>query len=338
MRGVTEILVHSQGKRLALGASAASVHWVGAWPMFGLGDGSVLIASLDGENARVQAHDGAVLCAAVHPDRTRLVTGGDDGRLALTTPAGESETLAKLGRKWVEHVVANPVSGVIAASIGKDVAVLKNGAESHRFTFPATPGGLAIDAKGRRLVVSHYNGATLHYVLVADDRGVPLNWAGSHLSVTISPDAEFVLTSMQENELHGWKLPEKTDLRMSGYAAKTRSFSWDKKGRHLATSGADCVVVWPFVGKVGPQGKQPALIAPRDALVTAVAFHPTEDIIAIGYADGAALAVRLKDQAALALDEAGEGPVTAIAWSPDGMHIALGDEAGRGAIVDMGVR
>ena len=35
-------------------------------------------------------------------------------------------------------------------------------------------------------------------------------------------------------------------------------------------------------------------------------------------------------------DEPGEGPVTALAWSADGKHIAIGDEAGRGAIVNVG--
>jgi ATP-dependent RNA helicase DeaD len=36
------------------------------------------------------------------------------------------------------------------------------------------------------------------------------------------------------------------------------------------------------------------------------------------------------------LDEPGEGGVTALAWSGDGKRIAIADEAGRGAIVDVG--
>jgi WD40 repeat protein len=142
-----------------------------------------------------------------------------------------------------------------------------------------------------------------------------------------------VITGMQENALHGWRLPEKIDLRMDGYPSKTRSFSWDKRGRWLATSGANAAIVWPFAGKLGPQGKAPMQPGERQALVTAVAFHPTEEVLAIGYSDGAAILVRLADQAGADLDEPGEGAVTTLAWSADGAQLAIGDEAGRGAII-----
>jgi WD40 repeat protein len=322
-------LVYQSGTRLALGAGATSVAWVGGEALFALGDGSVRAAS--GE--RIAAHDGAILSATLHPDGARLVTAGDDGKLRIVAPSGAVETLADFGGKWVDHVVANAATGVIVAAIAKQAVVFRNGAEAHRFVAPSSIGGLALDAKGRRLAMSHYGGVTLRYVLMADDRGIALNWAGSHLTVTLSPDADYVVSAMQENELHGWRMPDKLDLRMSGYSTKTRSFSWDKRGRWMATSGADCAVVWPFVGKFGPQGKEPAILGRSEAVVTAVAFHPSGEQLAIGYADGAALLVRVADQAETELDEAGEGPVTALAWSADGAQIALGDEAGRGAVI-----
>jgi len=327
--------VYEKGRRIAAGAGATSVHWLGETALFSTVAGYIHAASLAGETRRIEAHDGAILCAALHPDKALLLTGGDDGRLAASMLNGETRTLAQLGSKWIEHLVSNSVSKVIVAAIGKEAVVLQNDVETHRFSHASTIGGLAIDQKGRRLAIGHYGGVTLRYALMADDKGVGLNWAGSHLNVTLSPDASYVVSAMQENELHGWRLPEKTDLRMSGYAAKTRSFSWDKRGRWLATSGADCAGVWPFVGKLGPQGKAPLTLAPREALVSAVAFHPSEEILAIGYSDGAVLAVRLSDQIVIELDEPGEGPVTALAWSGDGLRLAAGDEAGRAAIVDL---
>jgi WD40 repeat protein len=334
VRGVTA-QVYESGRRLALGAAATSAHWIGEEALFALGDGCVLVAPREGETRRIEAHDGAVLSAALHPDRRRLATGGDDGRLKFVSPEGDVETAAEL-RKWIDHVVASPASGVIVAAVGKQAVVLRDGKESHRFDHPSTIGGLALDAKGRRLAVSHYGGVTLRYVLMPDDKGVALNWAGSHLAVTVAPDAAYVVTAMQENALHGWRLPERIDLRMDGYPAKTRSFSWDKRGRWLATSGANAAIVWPFVGKLGPQGKAPLQPGEREALVTAVAFHPNEEVLAIGYSDGAAVVVRFADQMGMALDEPGEGAVTALAWSGDGKRIAIGDEAGRGAVVDVG--
>jgi WD40 repeat protein len=333
VRGVTA-QVYETGRRLALGAAATSAHWIGDEACFALGDGTVLVVAREGEVRRIEAHDGVILSAALHPDGKRLVTGGDDGRLNVIAPDGAVSTLAEL-RKWVDHVVSASATGVIVAGVGKQAIVFRGDKESHRYAHPTSVGGLALDSKGRRLVATHYNGATLRYVLTADDKGSALNWAGSHLAVTMSPDADYVVTGMQENALHGWRLPDKTDLRMDGYPSKTRSFSWDKRGRWLATSGANSAIVWPFVGKLGPQSKAPLQPGEREALVSAVAFHPTEEILAIGYADGAAMIVRLSDSMGMELDEPGEGAVTALAWSPDGKRIALGDEAGRGAIVDV---
>lgn len=326
--------VYETGRRLAIGAGATAVHWVDGEAMFALSDGSVFVAPREGDTRRIAAHDGVILSAAPHPDGKRLVTGGDDGRLKAISPDGSVETIGEL-RKWVDHLAASAASGVIVAGVGKEAIVFKADKETHRFGYPSTIGGLALDAKGRRLAVSHYGGVTLRLVLAADDKGNALNWAGSHLALTISPEGEYVITGMQENALHGWRLPEKTDLRMDGYPSKTKSFSWDKRGRWLATSGASSAIVWPFVGKLGPQGKPPMQPGEREALVSAVAFHPTDEVLAIGYFDGAALIVRLADQMGMELDEPGEAAVSALAWSPDGKQIALADEAGRGAIITL---
>ena len=326
--------VYEDGRRLAIGAGATSVAWLGGEAAFALSDGTVFIAAREGEARRIAAHDGVILSAALHPDGKRLVTGGDDGALKTISPEGEVVTLGQMSR-WVDHLAASAASGVIVAGVGKEAVVFKSDRESHRFTYPSTIGGLALDAKGRRLAASHYGGATMRLVLAPDDKGNALNWAGSHLALTISPEGEYVITGMQENALHGWRLPEKTDLRMDGYPTKTRSFSWDKRGRWLATSGANAAIVWPFAGKLGPQGKPPMQPGEREALVSAVAFHPTDEVLAIGYSDGAALIVRLADQMGMELDEPGEGAVSALAWSPDGKQIALADEAGRGAVISV---
>jgi WD40 repeat protein len=326
----TEALVYRQGQRLALAAGATSAHWIGEDVFFALSDGAVHVIG-DGDK-RFEVHDGAILSAAPRLSDRFLFTGGDDGRIKSVNAAGEISTLFE-NRKWIDHLLVSEASGIIVAGVGKEAIVFKNGAESHRFTHPSTIGGLALDAKGRRLAVAHYGGVTLRLALAADDKGQELKWAGSHLAITMAADASAVVTGMQELELHGWLLPDKTDLKMSGYGAKTKSFSWDKRGRWLATSGADRAVVWPFTGKTGPQGKPPAMFGERQAMVTSVAFHPSEEFLAIGYSDGAVLLARFSDLAEMDVDEPGEGAVTALAWCADGKALAWGDEAGRGGIV-----
>ena len=102
---------------------------------------------------------------------------------------------------------------------------------------------------------------------------------------------------MHEPALHGWRLADNRHMRMSGYPGRVRSMSWSAGGKGLATSGADTVIVWPFASKDGPMGKEPAMLAPLQARVSAVACHPKQDIMAAGYSDGTVLMVRLEDGA-----------------------------------------
>ena len=101
-----------------------------------------------------------------------------------------------------------------------------------------------------------------------------LEWKGSHTAIAIHPDGDAVVTAMQENALHGWRLSDSQHMRMSGYPAKTESLSFTRNGKWLASSGADAMVLWPFFGG-GPMGKAPIELAGGDGIMcTRVAAHP----------------------------------------------------------------
>src|SRR3981189_3129700 len=121
-----------------------------------------------------------------------------------------------------------------------------------------------------------------------------LEWAGSHLAVTFSPDNKFLVTAMHEPALHVWRLADHRDMGMSGYPGRVRSMSWSAGGKSLGTSGADTVIIWPFASQDGPMGKEPAMLAPLPARVSVVACHPKQDILAAGYSDATIPLGRLK--------------------------------------------
>ena len=64
-----------------------------------------------------------------------------------------------------------------------------------------------------------------------------------------------------ENALHGWRLRDKGNLAIAGYPAKIKSFTWVGDTPHLATSGADEAICWPFDGKFGPMERSPVCVA-----------------------------------------------------------------------------
>jgi hypothetical protein len=103
---------------------------------------------------------------------------------------------------------------------------------------------LAFSPKGLRLGVARYNGATLHFP-ATDGKPVELQWDGAHTGITFSPDAAFLVTTMQENALHGWKLADGKHMRMSGYPAKVKSISWSARvnGWPVRRAGGGCLAV-----------------------------------------------------------------------------------------------
>ena len=191
-----------------------------------------------------------------------------------------------------------------------------------------------------RIACARYNGVSLHWV-AGQGSPVNLHWAGAHTAVSFSPDGKFIVTSMAENALHGWRLDNKVSgdgkhMRMTGYPAKPKSLSWSAKGKWLASSGAQAAICWPFMGKEGPMGQSPKELGTRgDTLVTQVACHPSEDVVAIGYADGMVMAIKIDDAAEALLRRPGKGAVSSMAWDGNGKRLVFGTEEGEAGLIDI---
>jgi WD40 repeat protein len=317
---------------LQIGMPVTSLHFLGDNAAFVGAEENVAVARGEGELSRIAVHSGGILCAA--SDGARLVMGGDDGKLVALDGKGEVTLLATdAKRRWIDNVALHP-DGAVAWSAGKTAFIRSGKAEEKSFDAPSTVGGLAFAPKGLRLAVAHYNGVTLWFPNMAAKPEV-LEWAGSHLAVTFSPDNKFLVTAMHEPALHGWRLADTRHMRMTGYPGRVRSMSWSAGGKALATSGADAVIMWPFGSKDGPMGKEPAMLAPLQARVTMVTCHPKQDILATGYSDGTVLMVRLSDGAEILVRRNGRAPVAALGWNSKGTILAFSDENGDAGLLDL---
>jgi len=318
---------------VAAGGSVIGVHFLGDTAAFVLAEEAVLLAAPGGKTERVALYDGGILSAA--GDGTRLVTGGDDGKVIEVDRAGATRIVSTdPKRKWVDHVALGP-DGATAWSVGKTANVINRKGEVKSLDLPSSAGGLAFLPKGLRLAIAHYNGASLWFPNV-QAKPEQLEWKGSHLGVTVSPDGRFVVTTMQEPMLHGWRIVDGKHMRMSGYATRVRSMSWTSDGAFLATGGSDQLILWPFASKDGPMGKQPTLLAPHGKKLAVVACHPKQPVVAAGYEDGLVLLVRLDDGAeVLAHSSDLDTPVTALAWSSDGLQLAFACEDRVAGVVDL---
>ena len=336
--GFAETQLERQGLTLETGAPVTAALSVGTSVAAGFGDGTVRFFRPDEPPTVVEAHGGAILDLAAEGTSGAVLTGGDDGRFLRVWPNGTIEELATFGTKWVDCVATAP--GYFACSSGRIAHVWREGDKNAKtFDHPSTVAGLAFDAKARRLAVAHYGGATVWERGERRWKSSKLIWKGSHGAASFSPDGKYLITSMQENALHGWRLRDKADMRMSGYPAKVKSFAWVGDAPFLATSGADEAICWPFDGKDGPLGRAPATCAyGGKQICTAVTGIVGHNGVLAGFVDGCVLAGRVSvenDQEDFVVKGSSGAPISALAITPQAW-LFVGDEAGRVLWVRLG--
>jgi WD40 repeat protein len=298
--------------------------------IFALGDGSVRFE----DGAFSAAHDGAILCAVAHPSGDGVLTGGDDGRL-IWHRRSEAGVLATAKGQWIDAVDASVESGLVAFSAGKTLTVIdaKDAGFRRDFQHERTVSGVAFDPKGRRIATSTYGGAALWFARIAQQKPTFLKWAGSHTAVTFSPDGAFVVTAMQDAQLHGWRLKDQKNLRMGGYPSKVRAMSFLSNGQLLATSGAQGAVLWPFIGANGPMGREATEIGfDEGSLVALVASQPKHGLLAAGLNDGRVWLADPAGQGLNFLKAERSAPITALAMSADATRVAWADEDGQAGV------
>lgn len=310
--------------------------------LFALGDGTVRAVTGEGF-VTVEAHQGAVLAACVHPSGLGVITGGDDGRVVWTRLEGgeiAATLIAEVKGRWIDAVAASAESGLIAFAAGRELHVRdsRDPAFTRVFTHEKSVSDVAFDPKGRRLATATYNGAALWYARIADQKPQLMKWAGSHVLVAWSPDGRFLMSAMQENQLHGWKVTDEKNLRMGGYPAKVKSLAFLSGGLMMATSGANGAVIWPFAGAAGPMGKEAAEIGyDPSAMVARVAGTPSASILAAGLDDGRVWAADLKSGRIEHLKAEKGAAISALAITPDGSALAWGDEDGGAGVLETGL-
>lgn len=312
--------------------------------LFALGDGTVRLQTQDGF-VTVEAHGGplggAVLAAAVHPSGHGIVTGGDDGKVVWSRIEGgevAATVVAEVKGQWIEHVATSAASGLIAFTAGKAVHVrdVADPAFARTFAHEKTVSGLAFEPKGRRLASASYGGAYLWYARIADQKPTLMKWAGSHIAVAFSPDGKFLLSSMQENQLHGWRLSDGKDMRMGGYPSKIKSLAFFDKGDLLVTAGASGAVIWPFAGANGPMGKEAAEIGfSRDSLVVRVAGIDTQPVCVAAQDNGKIWIAHLRNGRIETLKAEKGAPISALSTSVDGKWLVWGDESGEAGVLEI---
>ncbi|MGO1076208.1 WD40 repeat domain-containing protein [Inquilinus sp. CA228] len=304
---------------------------------FGLGDGTIRLASPGmSEAVAVPAHRGAVLALGADV-RDGFLSGGDDGRLLRVAPDGTLAEIAAAQGRWISAVDAAPATGRRLAVAGSEVLVFDaDGAPVTQLQGPAGLDGAAFDPRGRRIAAAHYGGVTVWSPRKRAWAAKLYAWQGAHLAVLWHPRSRFVVSAMQEKALHAWRLSDGVHMQMPGYPTKPRSLAWADGGRALLTSGSEGVVSWRFTGRDGPMGGTASESGwARGVPITRVAAHPLLPVAAAGAKDGFVALMPLDGSGYVPVLRPNGAAVEALAFSPDGRWLAAGDAGGRATLVDL---
>ena len=292
------------------------------------GDGTVRFFRSDLEPYVVKAHTGVVLCMTSNGEY--IFTGGDDGRFLQISLNGDVEEIANFGSRWVDTIAVH--NDNLVCSSGSTAYVWSEGIKKPKLLeHSSTVGGIAIDQNGRRIAVSCYGGVTVWRLGDKRWKSSKFAWKGSHGKVSFSPDGKYLITAMQENELHGWRIRDKVNMAMAGYPGKIKSFAWVGDTPFLITSGARESICWPFDGKNGPQDRKPICLTDGgDQSVSYIEPLPGENAFFAGFRDGKVFFSEVDEyKSPILIQDATGSEITTISCLSDCSRVLIGDINGK---------
>jgi WD40 repeat protein len=273
---------------------------------------------------------GGGMSVAISPVSDDLAVAHQNGTCTILTAAdGSPQKIIEVGRGFVDATAWSRSGRLLAIACGRNVVVVDRSGELV-FTSPEHPGtvtGLAFSQSEELLTACH--GCVASYRLPSGEALETFLFAGSPVSLVISPVGEHVVVGCLDRTIHFWRRSTGRDSMMSGYDTKPTALAFDDRSHHLATGGGRDIMVWSF-GKKGPEGTEPSLLCAHVDNVRALAFARRSRLLASGGADGGVIL--------WGLDSRGRGTqlgaarassaVHGVVFTPDNKTIVASSAAG----------
>ncbi|WP_395541413.1 WD40 repeat domain-containing protein [Neotabrizicola sp. sgz301269] len=262
-----------------------------------------------------------------------LIAAARDGRIHRVTPRGQ--VIPMLSKTSPIFAVTSDLAGRLA--VGRDGRTdLYEEEGMRRLAGLLTPGpanALAFAPDDRSLAVM----LAENLLLGQPSQGYENHPLGGSGPLSFSADGIWIAGS---NGRDGFWLLRRNDGaigRIGNFRAPPSSVAFSKAGEAIFASGAFRAAGWSLATPPLASEATGALKTGRSGLVLIekIAAHPGRDLIALGMADGAVAITRVGQPEEMPLRHADGSPVTALAWSADGLHLAIGTAAGSAALVTL---
>ncbi|MEQ1793157.1 MAG: hypothetical protein ABL970_03115 [Nitrospira sp.] len=279
-------------------------------------------------------HRQSAQALAWHPTRLELVTGGQDGVVAIWDPStGGALATVEVGGQgdWVENLAWSPDGKRLAVSAGKRLRLwdwaameglqLVGEVPAHKTTISA----LAWMPRGGGILSACYGGAWL-WKLGSDKPVRPFPYDGALLSIAVNPNGEYLASGNLDGSVHLFRTDSEQNWHMSGYPMKVTSVRFDHDGQNLFTVSGPALVAWSMKKFEGTGGR---LFKGHLGWIREVACHPSRSIVATAGEDGLVCLWEPKTAKPILSQEVNRsGGLSSVAWSSKGTWLATGTNDG----------
>ena len=262
-----------------------------------------------------------------------FLAGNEKGQLVRLSRAGEIADTIFAGEAPVTAFDRCIATGDIAILAGDRLLLRSdtaNDADIQLGGFTPTlvslsPDGarLALAGPGR-LEVRHRDGVATGPAIALPSHPISLAW---------SANGRWLAAGMKTGGLILADVPAGRHAQLANFPAAVGALDFGASANALVAAGAYRIAGWSLDVPPMEDAASGALATGRTglAIVEAVAIQPQGNLVAAGYANGQVIIARLGSPDEMMLRASGD-PVTALVWTRDGQHLALGDALGNVAI------
>jgi WD40 repeat protein len=294
----------------------------------------VLLDAANGTIAkRWTGNDNGNFSLAWHPTAAHIAAGGGDGLVRVWSPS-EASPLATLraGTGWVERMQWSPgnphTAARLAAGSGRDICVWGPDFALER-TWRAHAAILDLEWNPllALFITTHRTGLQM-WIPEQDEEPHDIDYPGAVLSVRWSSCGRMFALGNHDATASIIDVETMKCLRLGGFAGKVAHLAWDPEGDGFAGTGGNVISVWDLNTKANNEQLALALRG-HTSSIAALAWQPRGKILASGGSDARLLLWLPREEVLPISSHPLTAPVTQVAWSSDGRHLAVATRDGR---------